>query len=159
MAQSLSWDIGASVFGLDVSPGMIEQARKLNPDISFQLCDMTALTLQDDSLAGIVAFYAIVNIPPDSLPMVFQEMLRVLKPGGLLLLSFHVGDEILSPDELLGQRISMDFFLFRPVDVRGHLESAGFVIENVIEREPYAPEVEYQSPRAYIFARNPVMRC
>ena len=146
---------GASVFGLDLSPGMIEQARKLNPDISFQMGDMTALTLQDDALAGIVAFYAIVNIPPDSLPTVFQEMLRVLKPGGLLLLSFHIGDEILSPDELLGQRISIDFFFFRPVDIRRHLESSGFVVEDIIEREPYAPEVEYQSRRAYIFARKP----
>ena len=25
-----------SVFGLDLSPGMLEQARKLNPDISFR---------------------------------------------------------------------------------------------------------------------------
>jgi len=147
-------DIGASVFGLDLSPGMIEQAQKLNPDIPFQVGDMTALSLQDAALAGIVAFYAIVNIPPDCLAAVFQQMLRVLKPGGLLLLSFHIGDEILSPDELLGQRISMDFYFFRPVDIRRHLENAGFVVEDVIEREPYGPEVEYQSRRAYIFARK-----
>jgi SAM-dependent methyltransferase len=107
-------DAGVSVFGLDLSPGMIEQARKPNPDILFQVGDMTALTLHDGAFAGIVAFYAIVNIPPDSLPTVFQEMLRVLKPGGLLLLSFHIGGEILSPDELLGQRISMEFFFFGP---------------------------------------------
>jgi len=148
-------DIGASVFGLDLSPGMIEQARELNLDISFHVDDMISLTLQDDALAGIVAFYAIVNIPPDSLPAVFQEMLRVLKPGGLLLLSFHIGDEILSPDELLGKRISMDFFFFLPVDIRRRLEAAGFAVEDVIEREPYAPEVEYQSRRAYILARKP----
>ena len=35
------------------------------------------------------------------------------------------------------------------------LEAAGLVIEDIIEREPYAPEVEYQSRRAYIFARKP----
>ena len=29
------------------------------------------------------------------------------------------------------------------------------MIERIVEREPYAPEVEYQSRRAYIFARNP----
>jgi SAM-dependent methyltransferase len=151
-------DVGASVFGLDLSPGMIEQARKLNPDIAFQVGDMMSLALRNDALAGIVAFYAIVNIPPDSLSTVFEEMLRVLKPGGLLLLSFHIGDEILSPDELLGHRISMDFFFFRPLDIRGHLETAGFAVEDVIEREPYAPEVEYQSRRGYIFARKPESR-
>jgi len=34
------------------------------------------------------------------------------------------------------------------------METAGFVIDDVVERGPYAPEVEYQSRRAYIFARK-----
>ena len=147
-------DRGTSVFGLDLSPRMVEQARRLNPDISFQLGDMMALDLQDEALAGILAFYSIVNIPLDSLRMVFQEMARVLQPGGLLLLSFHIGDEIVRPEELLGQPISMDFFFFRSIDIRNRLEEADFVIEDVVEREPYAPDVEYQSRRAYIFARK-----
>jgi hypothetical protein len=49
----------------------------------------------------------------------------------------------------------MDFFLFPPPAIRHHLEAAGLVIEEIIEREPYPPEVEYQSRRAYIFARKP----
>lgn len=147
-------DAGLSVFGLDLSPGMIEQGRKLYPEIRFQVGDMTALTLPDEAVAGIVAFYAIVNTPPDSLPTVFREMLRVMKPTGLLLLSFHIGDEVVSPEELLGQRIAMDFFFFQPTEISRQLEAAGFAIEDVVEREPYAPEVEYQSRRAYIFARK-----
>ena len=35
------------------------------------------------------------------------------------------------------------------------LEAAGLVVEDVIERKPYAPDVEYQSRRAYVFARKP----
>jgi ubiquinone/menaquinone biosynthesis C-methylase UbiE len=148
-------EAGTSVFGLDLSPQMLEQARQLNPDISFREADMLALNLQDATLAGIAAFYAIVNIPKQSLPMVFREMQRVLRPGGLLLLAFHMGDEKLHEDELWGQRISMDFFLFQPSEIRDLLEHAGFVIEEIIERGPYPPEVEYQSRRAYIFARKP----
>jgi hypothetical protein len=49
----------------------------------------------------------------------------------------------------------MDFFLFEPSAIRQHVEDAGLAIEEIIEREPYAPEVEYQSRRAYIFARKP----
>ena len=82
-------------------------------------------------------------------------MKRVLRPGGMLLLAFHTGDEILHEDELWGRPISMDFFLFPPPAIRHHLEAAGLVIEEIIEREPYPPEVEYQSRRAYIFARKP----
>ena len=148
-------DAGTTIFGLDLSPGMLEQARGLNPDISFQEGDMMALDLKDTTLAGITAFYAIVNIPKQFLPFVFREMERVLKPGGVLLIAFHTGNKILHEDELWGQPISMDFFLFQTLAVRQLIETAGLAIEEIIEREPYAPEVEYQSRRAYIFARKP----
>ena len=148
-------DAGASVFGIDLSPQMLRQARKLNPDISFWEGNMLALDLKDGSLAGIAAFYAIVNIPQSSLLFVFQEMQRVLQPGGLLLLAFHTGDQVLHEAELWGQPISMDFFLFPTSSIRDLVETAGLTIEEIIEREPYSPEVEYQSHRAYIFARKP----
>jgi hypothetical protein len=35
------------------------------------------------------------------------------------------------------------------------MQAAGFHIDEVVEREPYAPDVEYQSRRAYIFAHKP----
>jgi len=154
VARYLS-DAGASVFGLDLSPGMLEQARKLNPNIPFRQGNMLALDIRDATLAGIAAFYAIVNIPKESLPTVFREMARVLQPHGLLLLAFHLGDEVLHENELWGQQISMDFLLFPVQQIRQYLEAAGLRVEDVIEREPYAPEVEYQSRRAYIFVRKP----
>jgi SAM-dependent methyltransferase len=148
-------DAGTNVFGLDLSPGMLEHARRRNPGIRFREGNMLALELEDGTLAGITAFYAIVNIPEEYLPLVFREMERVLQPGGLLLLAFHTGDEVLHEDELWGQPISMDFLLLPPSGIRRHLESAGLAIEEIVEREPY-PEVEYQSRRAYIFARKPL---
>ena len=148
-------DAGATVFGLDLSPQMLEQARQLNPDLSFLEGNMMALDLQDGRLAGIAAFYSIVNIPKESLTLVFREMTRVLQPGGVLLLAFHAGDKVLHEDELWGRPISMDFFLFQPSEIRRYIEAAGLAIEEIVERAPYAPEVEYQSRRAYIFARKP----
>jgi ubiquinone/menaquinone biosynthesis C-methylase UbiE len=148
-------DSGTTVFGLDFSPRMLEQARQLNPDISFLEANMMALDLQDGRLAGIAAFYAIVNIPKESLTVVFREMERVLQPGGLLLLAFHTGDEVLHEDELWGLPISLDFFFFQPSVIQQYIEAAGLAVEEIIERGPYPPEVEYQSRRAYIFARKP----
>jgi ubiquinone/menaquinone biosynthesis C-methylase UbiE len=147
-------DAGATAFGLDLSPGMLVQARKLNPGILFREGNMMALDLQDETLAGIAAFYAIVNIPKESLLTVFREMERILQPGGLLLLGFHCGDAALHENELWRQPICMDFFLFQPPEIRSYLELAGLVMEEIVERDPY-PEVEYQSRRAYIFARKP----
>ena len=148
-------DAGTAVFGLDLSTKMLEQARRLNPDISFREGNMTALDLEDGTLAGIASFYAIVNIPKESLPLVFREMARVLRPGGMLLLAFHMGDEVLQEKELWSRPISMDFFLFQPSAIRECIEIAGLNIHEIIERDPYAPEVEYQSRRAYVLARKP----
>ncbi len=124
-------------------------------DIEFREGNILALELEDGSLAGIIAFYAIVNIPPQSLPIAFAEMHRVLKPGGLLLLSFHIGEEVIRPEELWGNRVSMEFYKLQPERIQRLLTHAAFVIEDIVERDPYAPDVEFQSRRAYVFARKP----
>ncbi|MEW6127449.1 MAG: class I SAM-dependent methyltransferase [Acidobacteriota bacterium] len=142
-----------TVCGIDLSPAMIEQARKLNPAIDFQTGDMLALEIADHTFAGLVAFYSIVNLSRGDVQQALFEMHRVLKPGGRLLLAFHVGDEMLHVEELWGNPINLDFYLFTADEVSGYLSSAGFQIEEVIERDPY-PDVEYQSRRAYLFARK-----
>jgi hypothetical protein len=71
------------------------------------------------------------------------------------LLAFHTGDEVVEVKELWGQSVSLNFFFVTASVAKRHLETAGFRIEGVIERGPYPPEVEYQTQRAYIFARKP----
>ena len=148
-------EAGARVIGLDLSPEMLAHARTLTPDIEFGAGNLLALDLPDNSFAGITAFYAIVNIPADSLPIAFREMHRVLQPDGLLLMAFHIGGDVIRPEEMWGQRVAMEFYHFDRAMVERFLYEAGFRIEDVVEREPYAPEVEYQSRRAYVFARKP----
>jgi len=146
---------GVAVCGVDLSAGMVERARQLNPGIEFCQGDMTDLDLADEAWAGIAAFYAIVNLPPAELAEALREMWRVLRPGGVLLLSFHIGDEVSHVEDLWACAVCLDFYFFRTADVASYLGAAGFQVEEIAEREPYAPEVEYQSRRAYIFARRP----
>jgi SAM-dependent methyltransferase len=146
---------GADVFGIDLSPVMVEIARRRQPDLVFEVGDMLALNLPVKHVTGIVTFYSIVNLPERMLPVVFREMLRVLQPGGLLLLAFHIGDQFAHYEELWGRPICLDFYYFEPVRIRRMLESAGFAIEDAVERDPYPPEVEHQSRRAYVWARKP----
>ena len=147
-------DRGFSVRGIDLSPAMIETARRLNPTIEFATGDMRQLSAADGASAGIAAFYAIVNLSSAELHLAFGEMFRVLYPGGWLLLSFHIGNKIAHVDDLWGCPVNLDFYFFPTQQVKSFLEAAGFKIEEVIEREPYSPEVEYQSRRAYVFAQK-----
>ncbi len=148
-------DAGVRVFGLDLSPQMLANAQRLNPDLEFREGNLLSLPLADNALAGIAAFYAIVNIPQESLPAAFREMMRVLQPDGLLLLAFHIGGDVLRPEELFGAKVGMEFYHFDRAMIERLLEEARFRMEEIVERGPYAPEVEYQSQRAYIFARKP----
>jgi hypothetical protein len=81
-------------------------------------------------------------------------MARVLAPGGELLLSFHVGDEVIDPKEMWGKPIEMSFYMLDPAKIRNELQSVGLSVKELIEREPYAPEVEHQTRRAYLWARK-----
>ena len=148
-------DRGLPIVGVDLSPGMLAQAATLNPDIIFRAGDMRALDEPDGAWAGIAVFYAIIHIPPGEVVAALMEMRRVLQPDGLLLLAFHTGDEVVRSEELMGQAVALDFWFYTPAQMRGWLEQAGYVVEEVIEREPYAPEVEHQSRRAYVVSSNP----
>jgi len=147
-------DREVDVFGIDLSPGMVRQARRLSPEIEFTQGNMLALEVEAHAWAGIVAFYSIIHIPREEAVNALREMRRVLRPGGLLLLAFHLGDKVIHLDEWWGAQVSADFIFFRRSEMEEYLKAAGFEIEEVVEREPYE-QVEYQSRRAYFLAKKP----
>lgn len=144
---------GADVCGVDLSPRMVEIARRLNPGIQFRQGDMFRLEVEDGGWAGIAAMYSIIHIAFLDLPAAFREMHRALCSDGWLLLGFHAGTDTLHLDEWWNIPVSIDAYFFEPDDIVTLLEQAGFIVRDVIRREPY-PEVEYPSRRAYILAQK-----
>ena len=114
---------GAQVYGIDLSLELVERARRLNPGIEFHQGTMFALEAADATWAGITAFYSIIHVPRTDHVLVLSEMRRVLRPGGLLLLVFHVGDGVVHFDELWQQSVSIDFHFFRTEEVVDSLRS------------------------------------
>ena len=84
--------------GVEWSPGMLDLARRraarLGPgtDVDLRLGDAQALDLPDDAFDTVVCTFSLCAIPDDRAAL--DEMARVLRPGGLLLLADHVGSSV-----------------------------------------------------------------
>ena len=146
-------ELGLDVLGVDISESMVAVARKLNPELQFEQGDMLHMRFPDRTFAGIAAFYSLIHIDRSRLPEALAELLRVLMRGGTMLVAFHAGEGEVHREEFHGQSVSFHASFFGIEELESALETAGFAVEETLDREPY--EFEYQSRRAYILARRP----
>jgi ubiquinone/menaquinone biosynthesis C-methylase UbiE len=110
---------GAKTCGIDLSPGMIEQARALNPGIPFETGNMLDLVgVADQTYGGIAAFYSIVHFTQEQLAQAVKEMWRVLQSGGVPLIAFHIGSEVRHFDELWGESCGKKYASLDGISIR-----------------------------------------
>ncbi|MFD7864251.1 class I SAM-dependent DNA methyltransferase [Streptomyces sp. NPDC059783] len=144
-------DLGVPASGVDLSPGMVAEARRRHPDLRFEVGTMTALDAADGSLGGVLAWYSLVHTPPEELPRFLAEFHRVLAPGGPLLLAFKAGDERVRLERAFGHRVDLDVYRFSPARVARLLEAAGFEGVAGLVRAADATEA---TPQAFLLARR-----
>jgi SAM-dependent methyltransferase len=143
-------ELGIDAFGIDLSPAMVALARQEYPGVRFEVGSMTDLQLAGASVTGLLAFWSLIHVPDDEVPAVFGHFRRVLRPGGPLLLGFHVGD---------GSRLKTEGYGGHPMKVHVHrrppdrvaawLRAAGFTIEAQMLVRP-----DDSVPGALLFARR-----
>jgi SAM-dependent methyltransferase len=95
VARAMASRVG-SVVGVDLTPAMVEKARADAAEaeaenVSFEVGDATALPLPDDSLDGAITRFSLHHIPGPV--RVLEEMRRVVKPGGYVVVSDFVTDD------------------------------------------------------------------
>jgi SAM-dependent methyltransferase len=117
---------GLDVFGVDLTPGMIEVARREYPELRFEVGSLFDLDVKDGELAGALAWYSLVHTPREDLPTVFAELYRVLRPGGYLVHGFKVGRGRRHLSNAYGHDLDLEVYSYDPVDVAGLLAAAGF---------------------------------
>lgn len=143
--------LGLDARGIDLSPAMVAEARRRHPRLAFSVGSMTALDMPGASLDGLVAWYSVIHVPPSRHRGVYAGFHRVLRPDGLVLLAFQVGDERRRIENGYGHAgLGLDAYRLRPERVEQDLEACGFAVVTRVGREAVGDE---KSPQAYVVAR------
>jgi SAM-dependent methyltransferase len=132
--------LGVDVTGVDIVPEFIAHARATHPDTNFLLGSMTELDVPDHSVAGILAWFSTIHLPPPELDRVLTEFRRLLAPSGVLVIGlFDSDDDVAAFDHKV-------ITAYRwPVDVFAeHLLAAGFVeLQRRRHQVPERPDRKY----------------
>jgi ubiquinone/menaquinone biosynthesis C-methylase UbiE len=115
----------ADVLGMDVSNGMLEEARRKAPALRFEVGDASRLALPD----GAFDLVAMNNMIP-----FVGELARVVRPGGHVLFAYSRGAE--TP------------IYVAPGLLRRKLEGAGFEVVAEVAAGPGTAMVARRRPRA-----------
>jgi SAM-dependent methyltransferase len=142
-------DRGYQIIGVDLSAGMLREARKFHPGLRFAKANMKKLPFKDGELAGIVGFLSLCHIPRWEVHSVLAELGRVLRPSGLLLISFHLGRGTFFRTESWGKPVALQTTLFQSLELQDYLRTAGFQVVGSIERP------DPNGARGYLLALRP----
>jgi ubiquinone/menaquinone biosynthesis C-methylase UbiE len=140
---------GLNVRGIDLSPEMIATARTAHPHLTFDVAPMTRLPAADGCLTATVLWYSITHTPPADLPVVWNELVRVLTPSGRLLVAFQAGDnDRVTRDNAYGSGATMTWFRHNIDDVIDSIERAGFELQTKVWRR--AELAHETTPQAFL---------
>jgi len=79
---------GCNVYGVDLSPAMLKLARrKFGESVDLRLCDAAKLTFQDETFDLVLSTFTLHEMHHEHRSAVVQEMIRVVKRSGQLLLT------------------------------------------------------------------------
>jgi ubiquinone/menaquinone biosynthesis C-methylase UbiE len=149
----------SSVIGIDLSPGMIALARERAPELAFSVGSMLQLPAADQAWAGAILLYSIIHLTAADRAAACRELARVVRPGGWLLIAFHIDSpefaagEVNHITEWFGEAVDLDGFFLEPPQVTRDVTGAGFGVVATTIRQP-RPEAEYPSRRCYLLAQR-----
>lgn len=138
--------------GVDLSPGMIEVARREQPGFEFSVADLRRLPFADASQDGIVCWYSLMYLPPAGRPAAFAELARVVRPGGYLTTAYKAGgNELHRGGRTLDLGVEFDVYWMAPDEMARLLEDAGFTVVFWGGRPADPDEAQ---PQGYLLARR-----
>jgi SAM-dependent methyltransferase len=90
--------LGVDASGIDMVPEFIAHAQAAHPSGRYQLGSIDNLDVASHSVAGILAWYSLIHLPPQDLGGVLAGFRRVVAPAGTIVIGFFDGDEVAAFD-------------------------------------------------------------
>jgi SAM-dependent methyltransferase len=145
-------ELGLAAFGVDASPAMIELARQDHSGLRFDEGSMTALTIADGALGGVLSRWSIIHTPPPEVPAILAELHRVLAPGGHLLIGFSASEDPSHPTQVFDHTIA-PAHRWWPDHLAALLRRIGLAEVARMVRQPQ-PTDRRQFPEVHLLARK-----
>jgi SAM-dependent methyltransferase len=118
---------GLDVVGIDPSHGMLEIARRSHPDVRFAAGDARLEGLADNRpLAGLLARFSLIHVPPGDVPAVTRSWASRLQPGARVMVAFQCADDVAPGMEEFDHRVARAW-RWHPDAMAQVLASAGIV--------------------------------
>lgn len=119
---------GFPATGYDASEGLLTEARRLYPDICFRRSALPRLDgIADEAFVNVLCETVIMHLAPDVIPDAVRRLVAVLRPEGILYLSWRVAQAGSNRDEH-GRLYSH----FHPDLVRGALDHAKILMDEEV---------------------------
>jgi uncharacterized protein YceH (UPF0502 family)/phospholipid N-methyltransferase len=149
-------EAGADATGLDITPEMVDQARRRYPGVSYQVGDLRRLMrpTTHDGWGAVLAWYSLIHLAPSELPAAIASLARPLRANGWLVLALHTGAEVRTATDWFGHEIDLDFVLHDPAEVLAIVEQTDLLDIESYHRGPLTARGE-TTQRLYVLARKP----
>lgn len=147
---------GADVTGLDLTPEMVDEARRRHPGVNYQIGDLRRLMrpATSDGWGAVLAWYSLIHLAESELPAAIASLARPLRPNGWLVLALHAGAEVRTIREWLGHEVDLEVVLHDTATVIATVERAGLLDVEWYQRGPLRSRGE-TTQRLYVLARKP----
>lgn len=120
---------GHRVRGIDPVPGFIELAHDTHPGVAFSVGDVFAPAIGEPTCSGVLAWYSLIHLEPARMRAALASIVRMLRPGGTLLLGFFDGARLEPFDHVIATAH------YWPVSqLESLLEDVGLTVTDVEQR-------------------------
>ncbi len=147
---------GADATGLDLTPRMVEEARRRYPEVTYEVGDLRRLMrpANHDGWGAVLAWYSLIHLAASELPAAIAALTRPLRSSGWLVIAVHCGAEVRIVTDWFGHEIDLDFVLHDRAEILDCVERAGLTDVEWYHRGPIGARGE-TTQRLYVLARKP----